>query len=94
MADAHVRIPMLGQKESLNVATAGGIVMYELLRKWRNSPHSKIANCAILEWGTLGTVPHSDRSTLGPFHHGTASSSDLFLLPKGCPVQASLERGF
>jgi 23S rRNA (guanosine2251-2'-O)-methyltransferase len=35
MADAHVRIPMLGQKESLNVATAGGIVLYELLRKCR-----------------------------------------------------------
>jgi 23S rRNA (guanosine2251-2'-O)-methyltransferase len=35
MADVHVRIPMLGQKESLNVATAGGIVLYELLRKWR-----------------------------------------------------------
>ena len=35
MADAHVRIPMLGQKESLNVATAGGIVLYELLRKYR-----------------------------------------------------------
>lgn len=43
MADAHVRIPMLGQKKSLNVATAGGVVMYELLRKWRalsrNSQH-------------------------------------------------------
>ena len=35
MADAHVRIPMLGQKESLNVATAGGVVLYELLRKYR-----------------------------------------------------------
>ena len=35
MAGAHVRIPMLGQKNSLNVATAGGIVLYELLRKWR-----------------------------------------------------------
>ena len=34
MADAHVRIPMLGQKNSLNVATAGGIVLYELLRKY------------------------------------------------------------
>jgi len=37
MADAHVRIPMLGQKKSLNVATAGGIVLYELLRKYRVS---------------------------------------------------------
>jgi 23S rRNA (guanosine2251-2'-O)-methyltransferase len=35
MADTHVRIPMLGQKKSLNVATAGGIVLYELLRKYR-----------------------------------------------------------
>ena len=35
LADAHVRIPMLGQKNSLNVATAGGIVLYELLRKYR-----------------------------------------------------------
>jgi 23S rRNA (guanosine2251-2'-O)-methyltransferase len=33
--DAHVRIPMLGQKHSLNVATAGGVVVYELLRKHR-----------------------------------------------------------
>lgn len=35
MADAHVRIPMLGKKTSLNVATAAGIVLYELLRKYR-----------------------------------------------------------
>ncbi len=35
MADAHVRIPMLGHKKSLNVATAGGVVLYELLRKYR-----------------------------------------------------------
>ena len=33
--DTHVRIPMLGKKHSLNVATAGGVVMYELLRKYR-----------------------------------------------------------
>jgi 23S rRNA (guanosine2251-2'-O)-methyltransferase len=33
--DTHVRIPMLGRKHSLNVATAGGIVIYELLRKYR-----------------------------------------------------------
>jgi tRNA G18 (ribose-2'-O)-methylase SpoU len=26
---------MLGAKHSLNVATAGGVVMYELLRKYR-----------------------------------------------------------
>ncbi|HUM06007.1 MAG TPA: TrmH family RNA methyltransferase [Terriglobales bacterium] len=35
LADAHVRIPMLGKKTSLNVATAAGIVLYELLRKYR-----------------------------------------------------------
>jgi|SRR5579871_122518 23S rRNA (guanosine2251-2'-O)-methyltransferase len=35
MADAHVRIPMQGRKHSLNVATAGGVVLYELLRKCR-----------------------------------------------------------
>ena len=35
LADTHVRIPMLGQKTSLNVATAAGIVLYELLRKYR-----------------------------------------------------------
>ncbi len=33
--DVHVRIPMLGRKHSLNVAVAGGIVAYELLRKYR-----------------------------------------------------------
>ncbi len=33
--DTHVRIPMLGAKHSLNVATAGGVVIYELLRKYR-----------------------------------------------------------
>ena len=35
IADTHVRIPMLGKKMSLNVATAAGIVLYELLRKFR-----------------------------------------------------------
>jgi tRNA G18 (ribose-2'-O)-methylase SpoU len=33
LADTHVRIPMLGAKHSLNVATAGGVILYELLRK-------------------------------------------------------------
>jgi 23S rRNA (guanosine2251-2'-O)-methyltransferase len=33
--DRHIRIPMLGRKHSLNVATAGGVVLYELLRKRR-----------------------------------------------------------
>ena len=36
--DAHVRIPMLGAKQSLNVATAGGVVLYELLRHARHTP--------------------------------------------------------
>lgn len=35
LADAHIRIPMLGRKHSLNVSTAGGIAVYELLRKYR-----------------------------------------------------------
>jgi 23S rRNA (guanosine2251-2'-O)-methyltransferase len=35
LSDTHVRIPMLGVKHSLNVATAGGVVLYELLRKYR-----------------------------------------------------------
>jgi 23S rRNA (guanosine2251-2'-O)-methyltransferase len=35
LADTHVHIPMLGLKHSLNVATAGGVVLYELLRKYR-----------------------------------------------------------
>ena len=35
MADTFVRLPMLGRKHSLNVATAGGVVLYELLRKYR-----------------------------------------------------------
>ncbi len=34
-ATDRVRIPMLGLKQSLNVATAGGVVLYELLRKFR-----------------------------------------------------------
>jgi tRNA G18 (ribose-2'-O)-methylase SpoU len=35
LADTHVRIPMLGMKHSLNVSSAGAVVMYELLRKYR-----------------------------------------------------------
>ncbi len=34
-ADVHVRIPMLGVKESLNVAVAGGVLLFEMLRKFR-----------------------------------------------------------
>ena len=39
LADTHVRIPMLGRKGSLNVATAAGVVFYELLRKHRMLRH-------------------------------------------------------
>ncbi len=35
LCDTHVRIPMLGVKHSLNVANAGAVVIYELLRKYR-----------------------------------------------------------
>jgi tRNA G18 (ribose-2'-O)-methylase SpoU len=35
LADLHVRIPALGVKHSLNVATAAGVVVYEVLRKYR-----------------------------------------------------------
>lgn len=31
--DTHVRIPMFGNKRSLNVATAAGVVLYELVRR-------------------------------------------------------------
>jgi len=34
--DVHVRIPTLGTKGSINVATAGGVVLYELLRTYRD----------------------------------------------------------
>jgi len=36
LADTKVRIPMVGRKHSLNVATAAGVVLYELLRKYRS----------------------------------------------------------
>ncbi len=42
LADTHVRIPMLGQKHSLNVATAGGVVIYELLRKYHRAPQQHV----------------------------------------------------
>jgi tRNA G18 (ribose-2'-O)-methylase SpoU len=32
---AVVQIPMLGTKNSINVATAFGVVLYEILRRWR-----------------------------------------------------------
>jgi tRNA G18 (ribose-2'-O)-methylase SpoU len=36
LADCAVKIPMLGRANSLNVATAFGIVGYEILKHWRN----------------------------------------------------------
>ena len=47
VADTHVRIPMVGQKTSLNVATAGGVVLYELMRKYR------AATMAVKSFGNL-----------------------------------------
>ena len=44
LCDTHIRIPMLGFKHSLNVATAGGIVIYELLRKYRRMIE-EVARC-------------------------------------------------
>jgi tRNA G18 (ribose-2'-O)-methylase SpoU len=37
LCERQIRIPMLGMKHSLNVATAGGVVLYELLRKFRKA---------------------------------------------------------
>jgi 23S rRNA (guanosine2251-2'-O)-methyltransferase len=34
LIETSVRIPMLGEKRSLNVATAAGVVLYEVLRRW------------------------------------------------------------
>jgi len=34
MSDAVIKIPMFGKKESLNVATTCGIVLYEILRQF------------------------------------------------------------
>jgi len=39
--DVAVHVPMLGRKSSLNVATAGGIVVYELLRQYRQQHRSR-----------------------------------------------------
>ncbi|MGI9256929.1 MAG: TrmH family RNA methyltransferase [Salinispira sp.] len=39
-ADMHISIPMFGNMDSLNVAQAGTLIMYELLR--RRTPHDSI----------------------------------------------------
>ena len=47
LCDTHVRIPMLGLKHSLNVASAGAIVMYELLRKYRSLSQLQVLQTTI-----------------------------------------------
>jgi tRNA G18 (ribose-2'-O)-methylase SpoU len=37
-AAAVIKIPMLGTKESLNIATSVGIVCYEIIRQWLYNP--------------------------------------------------------
>ena len=39
-ADAHIKIPMLGRLDSLNVSVSAAILMYEAVRQ-RNSPSAK-----------------------------------------------------
>ena len=46
--DIHVRIPTLGTKQSINVATAGGVVLYELLRKYRRRLEGKETAASML----------------------------------------------
>ena len=43
--DVHVRIPTLGIKGSINVATAGGVVLYDLLRKYRDLARGQTQAC-------------------------------------------------
>ena len=33
--DSVVKIPMLGYKNSMNVATAYGVVLYDILARWK-----------------------------------------------------------
>lgn len=42
--DDVVRIPMYGRKNSLNVATAIGIVLYDILAKWDAAAPAKTGN--------------------------------------------------
>jgi 23S rRNA (guanosine2251-2'-O)-methyltransferase len=42
MCDVRVRIPMHGIKRSLNVATAAGVVFYELVRRSRAGVQSPL----------------------------------------------------
>lgn len=36
-ADKHIKIPMFGQKESLNVEVSYGIIIYEIIRQWHKN---------------------------------------------------------
>ncbi len=40
LADARIKIPMFGMKESLNVVVCGGIILYDMVRKFNSSPKS------------------------------------------------------
>jgi 23S rRNA (guanosine2251-2'-O)-methyltransferase len=50
LCDTHVRIPMLGLKHSLNVASAGAVVMYELLRKYRALCRKRVSDEVAAAW--------------------------------------------
>lgn len=50
-SDVRVEIPMLGLKHSLNVATAAGVVLYELLRKYRRAHEQSVMAAA---WEVMG----------------------------------------
>lgn len=41
--DAAVSIPMFGHKNSLNVATAFGVVLYEVVRRWQAAANSPLS---------------------------------------------------
>jgi len=52
-SDVRVKIPTFGIKNSLNVATAGGIVLYELLHKYRcQQPDRLVKPCWVPLSGT------------------------------------------
>ena len=38
LADKHVYIPMFGRKTTINVSTALGVVIFEILRQWNKAP--------------------------------------------------------
>ena len=46
--DTVIRIPMLGHKRSLNVATAAGVVLYELLRRRLYDERRRVSGSAVV----------------------------------------------